>query len=301
MRVELERRVSALASRQRGYVTRVQLIALGATRHEIAWGIKSGRLIPAHHGVYAVGHIPALLQDRAFGALLACGAGAVLSHGSAAAVWGLYRRWGLPFEVTARGLRRHRGIAIHRGALARRDMTRQLGLPVTSPARTVLDMTPRLTEKQLRRAVNELRLARQLTPEQLADVADRFPRHPGARRLRPHAATTRGATRSGIEDKFADFCERYGFSTPLLNHRVAGREVDAFFSVERVIIEIDGRDVHSGRISFEDDRDRDAEMLALDLPTVRVTEERIDNEPEREAERLHRILALRRRSYTALT
>ena len=69
--------------------------------------------------------------------------------------------------------------------------------------------------------------------------------------------------------------------------------MDAYFEDARVIVEIDGHDVHSGPVSFEGDRDRDADMLALDLPTIRVTEERLDNAPAREAERLHKILARR--------
>jgi very-short-patch-repair endonuclease len=192
-------------------------------------------------------------------------------------------------------LRRRKGIRAHRAALTRDDAAIQQGLRVTSPARTLLDMAPRLTGKQLRRAVNTLRLSRHMTEEQLKDVLERFPRHPGARRLRALAGIHRGATRSRLEDKFDDFCERWSLGRPRLNEKINGREVDAFFAEERLIIEVDGYEVHSGRVSFEDDRDRDADMLALDLPTVRVTEERMDNEPEREAERLRRILAIRRR------
>ena len=262
-------------------------------REAISRRVKSGRLIVVYRGVYAVGHVPRLPQDRAYGALLACGPKAVLSHGTAATVYGIYRRWDLPFEVTAPGLRRRNGIRAHRARLTRNDTSMQQGLRVTSPARTLLDMAPRLTDKQLRRAFNELRLSHNLTEEQLRDVLERFPRHPGAQRLRALAGMHRGATRSGLEDKFADFCERWGLPEPRLNEKINGREVDAYFPNERLIVEIDGYDVHSGRVSFEDDRDRDAEMLALDLPTVRVTEERMDNEPEREAERLRRILANR--------
>jgi hypothetical protein len=157
-------------------------------------------------------------------------------------------------------------------------------------------MAPRLTDKQLKRAFNKLRLAVGLTQEQVADVVARFPRHPGARLLSPLAGTKRGATRSGLEDKFADFCDRHGLPEPILNHKINGREVDAYFPAEGLIVEVDGPATHAGRVSFEDDRERDAAMLALGLATVRVTEERLDNEPEREAARLLRILAGRRRA-----
>jgi hypothetical protein len=293
MEEPIDKKIAVLAERQRGYVVWRQLIRVGVGREAISRRVKSGRLIVVYRGVYAVGHVPSLPQDRAYGALLACGPKAVLSHGTAATVYGIYRRWDLPFEVTAPRLRRRNGIRAHRSTLTRDDTSIQQGLRVTSPARLLLDMAPRLTDKQLRRAFNKLRLSHNLTEEQLRDVLERFPRHPGAQRLRALAGMHRGATRSGLEDKFADFCERWGLSEPLVNEKINGREVDAYFPNERLIVEIDGYDVHSGRVSFEDDRDRDAEMLALDLPTVRVTEQRIDNDPEREAERLRRILANR--------
>ena len=297
---EIDKRITALAKRQRGYVRRGQLLKLGLSPDGIKHRVRKGRLIPDHTGVYAVGHRPTLPQDRACGALLACGEKAVLSHGSAATLWGIYRQWDIPFEVTVPTAHRRRGIRLHRAVLTGKDVTVKDGIRVTSPARTLLDMAPRLTRKQLRRAFNKLRLSHGLEPGDLEDVLRRFPRHPGARALRPLAGTRRGATRSGLEDKFADFCERYGLPEPRLNEPINGREADAFFPNERLIVEVDGYEVHSGRVSFEDDRDRDAANLALDLPTVRVTEERIDNSPDREAKRLLAIIESRRRTLTVL-
>src|SRR5207302_1929315 len=126
--------------------------------------------------------------------------------------------------------------------LIRRDTSMHDGLRVTSPARTQLDMAPRLTDKQLRRAVNKLRLSHNLTEEQLEDVLERFPRHPGARRLRALAGMNRGATMSGLEDKFADFCKRAGLPEPRLNEKINGRQVDAYFPNKRLIVEVDGYD-----------------------------------------------------------
>jgi hypothetical protein len=295
----VEGRIGALARRQRGYVARAQLLTLGLGVKAIGYRLRSGRLIPVYTGVYAVGHVPTLPEDRAYGALLACGPKSVLSHGSAATLYGIYRRWDMPFEVTCPTQRRPRGIRVHRAKLIRADIRIERGLRVTSPARTLLDMAPRLTDKQARRAFNKLRLSHNLSEEHATDVLARFPRHPGAARLRALLGMKRGATRSGLEDKFADFCGQWGLGRPRLNEKINGREVDAYFPKERLIVEVDGYEVHSGRVSFEDDRDRDAEMLALDLPTVRVTEERIDNEPEREAARLRRILQHRRATVAA--
>ena len=114
MEEPIDKQIAVLAERQRGYVVWRQLIRVGVGREAISRRVKSGRLIVVYRGVYAVGHVPRLPQDRAYGALLACGPKAVLSHGTAATVYGIYRRWDLPFEVTAPGLRRRNGIRILR-------------------------------------------------------------------------------------------------------------------------------------------------------------------------------------------
>lgn len=291
--------IAALAGRQRGYITRAQLLAAGLSSGEITYRIKLGRLIPVYAGVYAVGHLPTLPQDRAVGALLACGKGAVLSHGSAAALWGVFRRWDVPFEVTARTARRRSGIRVHRATLTRADIRTHIGIRVTSPARTLLDIAPRVSEKTLTRAVNELRFARHLRIADLADLLERRPRAPGARRLISFVETADNATRSKFERDFLAFTERFGLPRPQVNVQVAGREADAYFARERVIVELDGYEFHSSKDRFRSDRDNDTEALTLDIVTVRVTGDRLEQSPAREAERLHRILALRRRRIAA--
>jgi hypothetical protein len=283
--------IAGLARRQRGYATRRQLLNLGLGSDAISYRVEHGRLIPVYAGVYAVGHLPTLPQDRAYGAVLACGEGAVLSHGTAATVWGAFKRWEVPFEVTARAAHRRRGIRVHRAALTRRDITVQLGLHVTSPARTVLDIAPRLSEKALTRAVNDLRQARYLWLADMADVIERFPRAPGARRLLPFVERPTGPTRSEFEDTFPKFCERFGLPVPVVNTWVHGFEADAFFPEHRLIVELDGWDFHSSHASFISDRERDTALLALGFQTVRITWERLKLEPEKEARRLHAILA----------
>jgi len=291
----IDRQIAALARRQRGYVTRQQLLELGVGPEAIRYRARTGRLLRVHAGIYAVGHLPTLPQDRAAGALLASGPHSVLSHGSAAALWGILREWRMPFEVTAPTVRRRSGIRMHRGLLAHRDIRTCAGLRVTSPARTLLDVAPRLSEKALRRAVNDLRRSGRLRLPELEDVLCRFPRASGARALRPFVAETTGnPTRSELEDSFLAFIERFGLPRPEINVWVAGREVDAWFARERVIVELDGWEFHRDRASFEADRDRDASALALDILTVRVTHRRVRETPEREAERLWAILRARR-------
>jgi very-short-patch-repair endonuclease len=292
----LDEKIAALAKRQRGYVKRQQLMKLGLGAEAIRYRVKIGRLIPVYAGVYAVGHLPTLPQDRAAGALLASGPHAVLSHGSAASAWGIFKRWELPFEVTVKSVRRRRGIHVHRAALERRDIRTHLGLRVTSPARMLLDIAPRLSDRALQRAANDLRRPPGLMRiYHLSDVLSRFPRNPSSHRLRPLLdAPPGGPTRSQMEDDFLAFAERFGFPRPQVNVKVAGREADIWFPRERVIVEIDSWEYHRDRTSFESDRDNDATALAIGIVTVRITWERLIQSPEREAERLWAILRARR-------
>jgi hypothetical protein len=295
MDASVERQIAALVKRQRGYITRPQLLKLGLGKRAIEHRASTGRLIPVYAGVYAVGHLPTLPQDRAVGALLACGDGAVLSHSTAAAAWGIFRRWEMPFEVIKPSLRSRTGIKVHRARLERQDIATQIGLRVTSVARTLLDVAPRFKDKGLRRAAADQRRAGHLELHQLADVLERFPRAPGAHRLLPLLDAPKGGpTRSELEDRFVAFCRRSGLPEPEINVRVAGREVDAWFPNERVIVELDGREYHFDPASFERDRDNDVTALTFGIPTVRITDQRMTHTPEREAKRLRTILESRR-------
>ena len=212
----VERAIAALAAGQHGYVTRKQLLAMGVRAVAIDHRIARDRLIRVHAGVYAVGHVNATPVARAFAAVLACGNGALLSHGSAATLWGYNKYWDTPFEVTVtKGHRRRPGITVHRSrTLTEADVDCQLDVPVTGPARTLLDVAPRLTDKRLTRAVNDGRHAKILHLDDLADVLRRNPTHPGTKRLLPFVQKPRGITRSGLEDRFLAFAQRYGLPTP---------------------------------------------------------------------------------------
>lgn len=186
-----------LAGRQHGHVTRSQLLALGLSAKTIDYRVGIGRLISVHAGVYAVGHRPTSPIARAGGAVLACGPGAVLSHASAATLWGMRRSWESPFEITVPSYRRRRGILIHRSkVLIRKDVRVHYGIRVTSPARTLLDMAPRLGDAALARSVNDTRISRQVRLGDLAQLLGRSPRHPGAKYLRGFVESPNGPTRS---------------------------------------------------------------------------------------------------------
>lgn len=286
--------IAALAAKQHGYITRAQLLALGMGADAIAYRVRIGRLIPVYAGVYAVGYVRRTPVERSCAAVLACGEHAALSHGSAASLWGFSKHWGAPFEVTAPTIRIRRGIKVHRSrTLARRDVTRQLGIRVTTPARTVLDTAPRMTGKRLSRFVNDALRTPYLHVAELADVLNRNPNHPGTKRILPYV---RAPTNSPLEDDFLEFARRYGLPKPTTNTYLLGYEIDVLYPRERVIVEVDGYEFHSDRDSFERDRKRDVVMLAAGVVTVRTTKDRMQEEPVQEAGRLRSILAARRKA-----
>lgn len=262
----------------------------------IAWRVRKGRLHRTPYaGVYAVGCPPITPHERAMAALLACGEGAVLSHGSAMTLWGIWKRWDTPFDVTVKADRRPKGIKIRRNHLDRKDTTRHLGIPTTTLARTLLDQAPKMRLKSLNRAINNGRQSGYLHVSHLVEVVNRNPRHPGKPGLEYCIGIApQRPSRSGFEDDFPGFCARYGLPRPEMNALVCGYEVDALFADEKVIVELDGWPFHSGRFSYEDDRDRDATTAAAGFLTVRLTDERFQTQPRREADRLNVILAQRR-------
>ena len=283
--------IGRLADRQHGNLTRRQLLELGFNDDAIAHRVKAGRLHRVHPGVYAVGRPPKTALERAAAAVLACGPQAALSHMGALALWGFVTRWPAHFDVTVPRDRRPTGITVHRTrALQRRDVRTHLGIRVTSPARTVLDCAPQLTDRGLARTVNDARLSGYLHVDALADVLRRFPHHPGVRRLTPFVTIPTGPTRSELEDAFLAFCERFDLPRPLVNTPVAGHLVDALFVTERLIVELDSYGFHRSRDAFERDRDRDADTLLSGHGTVRITSDRMTNTPRQEAARLRAIL-----------
>jgi predicted transcriptional regulator of viral defense system len=288
----LDGAIAELASKHQGNVSREQLVELGLGRGAIAHRTKTGRLYREHQGVYSVGRRAVTPLERASAAVLACGPGAGLSHGSGMTLWGFWKRWDQPFEVTVPGDRRPRGIIVHRSStLHRRDLTTHLGIRVTSPARTIFDITPRLNDKALKRAVNNAQHSDYLNESDLAELVTRLAHLPQTRRIAPLIGLEGTPTRSSWEDGFPAFCAEHGLPAPVMGAVIAGYVVDAFFPAHRVIVELDSWEFHKNRIAFETDRERDADTLADGFITVRVTWERLELRPRAEADRLRVILA----------
>jgi predicted transcriptional regulator of viral defense system len=151
--------VGELARRQWGVVTREQLVERGMGTRGISDWVQSGRLHRLYRGVYAYGHDRLRLEGRWLAAVYACGPGAVVSHRDAAQLWELRQSNATLIDVTVpvrAGRRKRAGIRIHRsGRLSAEEVTVRSGIPVTTVARTLLDLADVLDRQALRRAVTE--------------------------------------------------------------------------------------------------------------------------------------------------
>ncbi len=291
--------IARVAGRQGGVVTYRQLVALGLGRGAIEHRLASGRLHRLHRSVYLVGHEARGPLTEDFAAVLACGTGTLLSFHHAAARWGFRPAAPAPVDVTVIGgdPRRHAGIRIHHVSLALPpvDVRTRDGLPLTAPARTLLDLAEVLTARELRWAVEEARVQRLVAPGDLRSVVERHPRRRGVARLRAALAAAAGGpslTRSEAERRFAELVAAARLPAPALNVRVGRHEVDALWREQRLIVEVDGYAFHAGREAFERDRRRDAELQASGFVVTRLTWRQITGEPAAVAALLSRLLAL---------
>jgi very-short-patch-repair endonuclease len=289
-----DRRVIALAARQHGLVTSKQLAAAGLGPRSIAHRVAQHRLRRYHRGVYLVASLPAPLTPQ-MAAVLACGDGAVLSHHAAAALWGIRKPQDGPIDVTVvgEGVRKRNGVRVHRARhLDRRDRTTRDGIPVTAPARTLLDVAPLHPQSHLDRALEEAQVLRLATPRTIQAMLDRIPGHPGAGRLlaalkRQHDPSL---TRSEAEARLLELIRKAELPPPQTNVRILGHEVDLVWHAARLIVEVDGFAFHSTRQAFERDRLRDGELQAAGYRVIRVTWRQAAGTPEAVVARLARAL-----------
>jgi very-short-patch-repair endonuclease len=291
-------RIAALAERRHGVVTRGQLEALGLGRGATAHRVGLKRLHPVHRGVYAVGHRVLSREGRFTAAALAAGPGAVVSHRSAAVLWGIRGSPGAHIEVTVpRSLRSCGGVTRHHARLAADETTIRDGIPVTTVPRTLLDLAAVLGRREVERAANEAEIRRLTDPLSLDDLVNRYPGRAGSATIKALLAAGRmGAdvTRSELEDAFLVFLEQFGLPRPQVNRPVQVRGysfvADCLWSPQRVIAELDGHATHATRDSFERDRARDRILQATGWRVVRITWRQLHTEARALARDLSRLL-----------
>jgi len=265
--------VAVIAGQQHGVVTIAQLRAAGLGRHAVDFRVERGWLHRVHHGVYAVGHPPVSREGRYMAAVLALGSGAVLSHASAAALWGLLppKKAEGPVHVSLpspNGRRRRSGIRVHRTTFAPGELTRRADIPVTNPSRTILDIRGTLEPKLVRQALGEAQHRRY--------------------RLDPRLEAERA--RSDLELDFRKFVRRHRLPPAEINVSVGRFTVDFLWRSHRLVVETDSYEYHHGSVAFEDDHERDLALRRLGFRVLRYTGRQLVNEANLITEEIRRYL-----------
>lgn len=275
-----------------------QLAELGYSKARISREAVAGRLHRIHWGVYAVGHVALSREACCLVAVLSCGSGALLSHRSAAWLWGITDRWTPVVDVTAAVPRHTRNeICVHSArTLTADDRASSEGIPVTAPPRTLLDFAavdpsylPAALDRAARRGLLDL-----------IAVDAMLKRSHGLRgvaRLRVALDAYRDPafTRSGLERRFLQLVREAGLKRPSTNVFVEGYELDAYWEEELFAVELDTYDYHGGPVAFEKDRRRQEDLKLAGIEMTRITGTRLKREPRVVTERLRKLLAQRRR------
>ena len=274
-------RAWVLARRQRGVVTRSQLLALGLTPQAIAHRRRTGRLHPTPWcGVYLVGRPELSRHGRWMAAVLACGPEAALSHDDAAALLGIRRPHAGKVHVTAACDRRRPGIVVHRRTLEPIDLTRVDGIPLTSPVCTVMDLATRLDDRRLEAAINKADKLGLVQLESLRARVDECPGRPGAPRLRRMLdRATFVLTESELERRFLPIARRAGLPRPDTQRHVSGYRVDFYWHELGLVVETDGGSYHRTPFQQTTDRRRDQAHLVAGLTPLRFTHAQVAFEP----------------------
>jgi very-short-patch-repair endonuclease len=260
----IDRAIACIAANQHGVVSVDQLRVLGLNLDAISYRVRVGRLHRIHRGVYAVGHPRLSNEGRWMAAVLACGPGAVLSHRSAAALWRLLPAQPRFPDVTVRGhggRKRREGIRVHRSiSLRPAQTTLRMGIPVTTPARTLADLRRCAAPDELSKA----RRQAELRGYRLEDQGEAEPE----------------LTRTELERRFARLCRRHGLPIPEVDVRIGEYIVDFLWRDRSLVVETDSYRYHRGRAAFEHDYRRQARLIAAGYEVLRFTWRQVVDDPE---------------------
>lgn len=298
--------MTQLLSLQHGCVSRRQLLTAGLTRGQIEHRLDRGRLEPVHRGVYTVAGVPDVPLRREAAALLACGPAAVLGLLTAARMWKLFPAPSdaSPIDVLLTDGNRGRtraGIELHRTAtITGADRRVLLGLPVTSPVRTLVDVATLdcVSDRRLERALDEALGLRITSIAKLTVAIAAHPGRPGISRVRELLAQRQGSTvtRTDAEERFLALIREAGLPDPQMQAPIAGFEVDAYWPEARFVVEFDSYRWHMLRGNFERDRRKDRALQGLGLLVSRVTWEQMRDERLKVATDIATALARRMRT-----
>ena len=253
--------IAELAARQHGVVARAQLLAAGVARRAIDGRIARGLLHPLHRGVFAVGHRRVSRDGWWMAAVLAGGERAVLSHRSAAAVWRMRDTARRPEVTVARHRGNRPGVQYHEAVLPPDEITVHHGIPVTTPARTLLDLATVVSLQHLEHAFQEAEIRRLTSPTSLDALLERYPGRRGTqaitRVLDDHHKNGQAVPTSVLERRLLALIDAHNLPRPVINRLSDHGELDAKWHDQRLIVECDGFATHGTREAFERDRAKD--------------------------------------------
>ncbi len=252
--------IGRVAGRQHGVVTAGQLRSLGVGRGGLEHRLRRGLLHPMHRGVYLWGTPVRSLLARAQAAVLACGEDARLSHDTSAALQGFRPHPAGPLDVTVPGRHvRVRGVRTHESAVPAAECRTVAGLPVTSPARALLEIAPELTPREFADAVERAQVKRLVSKADIAATIQRAGGRVGVRALRA-VVEEPAFTRSWAERRVVALLRAAKLPRPVFNALAEGFEVDALWRRERVVLEFDSYGFHATRAAFQRDRRKTAAL-----------------------------------------
>jgi very-short-patch-repair endonuclease len=294
--------IARICHEQQGLITLEQLEAQGLTVQAVHERLTAGRLHRIHQRVYSLTPDVMTERGRFMAAVLACGPEAVLSHRSAAYLWGLVDEWQGPIDVTApnRRGRSPAGVRAHRdGSLQPIDKTMLHGVPCTSLARTLLEYAGVAPEWELRKAVAQAEVLGILDRAAMRSVLRRGRRRRGVARLcliieTLHPQTKR--TRSELERLFLTMCVSARLPHPEVNIwlEVPGGnplQADFLWRDARLIVEADSHEFHGTASAFESDRKREQRFQLAAWRVSRCTWAQVEREPRRLATTIRALLA----------
>jgi very-short-patch-repair endonuclease len=295
-------RIADLAETQQGVVSRDQLLELGLSADAIKRRLRAGRLHQIHRGVYAVGHTVLSRHAHWMAAVLFCGPGTVLSHWSAAALWGIRDHYGGPIHVSSPRKTKSRGpMHRHHALLPADEVGTEAGIPVTSVPRTTFDLAatsndPHLVENLLRQS--EYR--RLYDPLSLWDLLERYPGQRGSRAARTALASLgkgSGEADGTLEECFLAFLDAHRLLRPNLNVwlEVGGHryKVDCLWPAQRQIVELDSWQAHGTHSAFHADRSRNRRLEAAGYRVTNLTWHHLEHEASELAADLRALLGTR--------
>jgi very-short-patch-repair endonuclease len=248
-----------------------------------------------HRGVYRVGHTAPLEFAPEMAAVLAAGDRTVVSGRSGGYVYALLPRPSGAIELSGKARCERPGIRVSRVAVDRSESTRCRGIPVTTPARTVVDLAAELEPLQLESVVEEARRRHLIRRHELVAAAGAGGQRSGAVRLRALLGREHepALSRSDTEKRMLRLVRAADLPHPELNAVIGPYEVDMYWPEAQLAVELDSYTFHGTREAFERDRARDAELQSSGLPVLRFTWRQIRYQPELVLARLARALASR--------